>query len=194
MTISGLPSNMTREAALKRLVPSGAPGVLHRWMTGKLHAVAEVYLPYRLYNVAIADRRLRNTRYYAIDAATGMLDPYEFAAPPALENFVEENNRNCHPVLLNETRTSQLAIERVRRSLFSTGFFRLKHPSIVANLVRNEFYIPYWLGFYGDEGNLRLAVLNGVRQTYEGSKVRRLIGNWLADHQETGSMPFVARS
>ena len=44
-----------------------------------------------------------------------------------------------------------------------------------------EFYIPYWAGFYGDEDNLSLIVLNAVRQTVEGNKVRRLVKTWLLE-------------
>ena len=55
------------------------------------------------------------------------------------------------------------------------------NPSIRAELIRPEFYIPYWVGFYGDEHNLSLTVLNAVRRTVEGSKARRLMKAWLSE-------------
>lgn len=183
MHIYSLQSNVPREAAVQRLATPGPRGMVRRWLNGNLHALAEVYLPYRLYKVVIEDRHLQSTRFYAIDAAAGTLDPYQFASPPAVESFINLETRNCHPVLLSEQQTNQLAIERVRRSLFSGGFFRLNNPLIAADLVQMDFYIPYWAGFYGDERNLKIAVLNAVRQTHEGSKLRRLIEGWLLESQ-----------
>jgi hypothetical protein len=172
---------MTRDLALRRLAPPGVRGTVHRWITGKLLALTEVYLPYRLYQITIQDRRINSTRYYAVDTAAGTLDPYEFAAPPSPEAFVEVDTRNCHPVRLDETQTNRVAIERVRRLTFSSGFFRLANPLISAKLVQPDFYMPYWAGFYGDEQSLKVAVFNAIRQTQEGIKVRQLIQEWLQD-------------
>jgi hypothetical protein len=183
MNIYSLESNMPREMALQKLALAGPRGMVRRWLKGNLHALAEVYLPYRLYRVVIEDRRLQSTRFYAIDAATGVLDPYQFASLPDANSFINIETRNCHPLLLGEKQTNQLAIERVRRSLFSGGFFRLNNPLIAADLVQTDFYIPYWAGFYGEEGNLKIAVLNAVRQTHEGSKLRQLIQGWLLGSQ-----------
>jgi len=44
-----------------------------------------------------------------------------------------------------------------------------------------RIFIPYWVGFYGDEHNLNLTVLNAVRRTVEGSKARRLVKSWLSE-------------
>lgn len=179
MKISAVRSNLSREAALQKLTPHGLPGLVRGWFTGKLRALADVYVPYRLYEVTVADRGIEKTRYYAIDAATGDLDPYEFQAPPDSEIFVELDIRNSHPVRLEESQTHQLAIEKVRRSMFSGGSFRLRNPVITAHVLHEGFYIPYWAAFFGDEQNLTVAVLNAVRQTMEGSKLRQLLRNWL---------------
>ncbi|HLJ25816.1 MAG TPA: hypothetical protein VKY85_03835 [Candidatus Angelobacter sp.] len=172
---------MARDIALRRLEPPGPGGLLRRWRIGKLLALAEVYVPYRLYEVIIEDHRIHTRRHYAVDAATGTLDPYEFAVAPPPEAFVEVETRNCHPLRLDEKQTNQLAGARARRWMFSRGFFRLANPLIRTNLVQPDFYIPYWAGFYGDEQNLNLVVLDAVRQTQEGSKVRQLIHTWLED-------------
>lgn len=178
MNISSLRSSTSREQALRQLMPADQRGLFRTWLNGKLLGLADVYIPYRLYKITIEDRRLQCLRYYAVDAVTGTLDPYEFAAPPPNAMFAEVTTRNCHPVQLDEAETRQLAVQRVRRSVFSRGLFRVSYPVFVAELLRSDFYIPYWLGFYG-ERNLKVVVLNAVRQTYEGSKVRRLIETWL---------------
>lgn len=182
MNLRSLRSNMTRDSALRKLSPAGGRGTLGRWLNGNLLAVAEIYIPYRLYEVTIHDRGPQASRYYAVDAATGTLDPYEFRGRLEPEDVIELETRNFHPVLLDEARTRQLAIEGVRRSLFSKGFFRLADPVIAAHPFDAELYVPYWVGFYGREQNVNLAVLNAVRQTYEGNKVRRLVQSWLVEY------------
>ena len=172
---------MSYEEAVRRLSGSGLQGGLRRWINGPLRAVAEIYLPYRLYRVTMDDRRLKSVRHYAVDAAAGTLDPYEFATPPAPETWVEVETRNFHPARLDESQTTKLVTEKVRRLLYSRGFFRVMNPSIGAELVQPEFYIPYWAGFYGDEQNMGITVLNAVRQTVEGNKARRLVKTWLLE-------------
>lgn len=183
MNISSLKSNTSRNQAIRKLMPAGPRGLVRAWLNGKLRGLADVYIPYRLYQLTIHDRRLESTRYYAVDAAMGVLDAYEFLAPPPDEMFVELATRNCHPVQLDETRTRQLAVHQVRRLVFSSGLFRVSDPVFAVRLLRPDFYIPYWLGFYGEQQNLRVVVLNAVRHTYEGTKVRRLVENWLKEIQ-----------
>ena len=171
---------MTRALALSRLNSSGKFRVVTRWLNGPLRGVAEIYLPYRLYKVSFEDGGVRRTRYYAIDAASGALDPYEFVNLPKPHEF-EVETRNCFPVRLAETETRNLAVQKLRRLLFSRGFFRLSYPQLTAELINPEFYLPYWVGFYGDEQNMNLKVLNAMRETLEGSKIRRLLQAWLLE-------------
>lgn len=195
MNILSFRPNMARGAALIKLAPSGARGVVHRWLTGTLVGIADVHIPYRLYEVTVKDRRFQSHSYYATDAAAGVLDPYIFAAAPGSNDFVQVETRNCHPVLLDERRTNQLATEAARRSAFLRGFFRVTNPSISATLIKAEFHIPYWVGFYSTashsmssgtrvEQPVSLAVVNAVRGVYEGSKVRKLIQAWLMDREQ----------
>jgi hypothetical protein len=179
MTICSLQSRTGYELALRKLNASGTLGVFHRWLRGPLRGIAEIYLPYRLYKVTLEDRRVRSLRYYAMDAAAGTLDPYEFVTLPKPEAWAEVQTRNLHPVKLEESETRKLTLEKVRRLLFSRGFFQLVNPQISAELVKPEFYIPYWAGFYGNDQNVRVTVMDGVRQTIEGSKVRQLVQAWL---------------
>jgi hypothetical protein len=178
-----LKSEMNRDAALRRLWPSS----IQRWLSGPLRAVAEIHIPYRLYKITVQDRGSEQVRYYAVDAASGKLDPYEFQALPEAEKWIEVETRNSHPIRLSESDTQKLALEKIRRILFSSGFFRLSHPQFTTELVISEFYLPYWAGFYGDEQNVSLKVINAVRQTTEGSKVRHLVKSWLSERPANDS-------
>jgi hypothetical protein len=181
---------MDYDAALRKLSTAEGLGAVRRWFTGSLRGIAEIYIPYRLYKVMLNDRRLQNIRYYAVDAAAGTLDPYEFATAPEENAWEEVETRNFHPVSLSESETKKVASEKIRRLLYSRGFFRLASPGITAQLIKPEFYIPYWAGFYGHEQNVSITVLNAVRQTVEGSKMRRVVRAWLehpADTQDVSS-------
>jgi len=183
MTIFSLQPRIGYESALRKLSPSGTLGALRRWVSGPLRAVAGIHIPYRLYKVSVDNRRFHGVRYYAVDAAAGTLDPYEFAIPPGTADYVELETRNFHPVCLDETQTHKMVTEKVRRLLYSRGFFRMANPKITAELLRPEFHIPYWAGFYGDEQNMSVTVLNAVRETVEGKKLRELLQAWLTEGQ-----------
>lgn len=90
--------------------------------------------------------------------------------------------RNALPVHLDDQATRVLLIHRIRRAMFSPGFFRLSNP-VITFLPCTDHYVPYWAGFYGNQQNIDLVVLNGVRQTFEGGKFRRLIQAWLLEEQ-----------
>ena len=87
--------------------------------------------------------------------------------------------RNCVPVLLDDALGKELVVAKVRRLLFSTGFFRIRDLRISAEPIPGEIHIPYWVGFRGHGVRARCAVLDAVRRRPEGAKVRRLLENWL---------------
>jgi hypothetical protein len=178
---------MTRALALRRLDSSGGFNPVTRWLDGPLRGMAEIYIPYRLYKVTVEDRGVRRARCYAIDAASGALDPYEFANLPQPHEWTEVEKSDCYPVRLAEHETRSLAVQKLRRLLFSRGFFRLAYPQLTAELINSEFYLPYWVGFYGDEQNVNLKVLNAVRETMEGSKIHQLLQAWLLENPADAS-------
>lgn len=175
MLITSLQPAISTDLAQRKLARLGG------WWTGRLRGFASVYLPYRLYQVRIQDRGHEQARFTAVDAAAGTLDPYEFPATSGTECWREVETRNCHPVKLNERDTRELAIQSVRRLLFSRGFFRIGYAQFTAELVQPEFYIPYWVGFYGDERNLRIKLLNGINHAIEGNRLRRVVRAWLME-------------
>ena len=93
---------------------------------------------------------------------------------------------NALPVRLAETETRAFVLEKLRRLLFSAGFFRLAKPVMTAEMTGATFYIPYWAGFYGGPQNVRVQVLNAVRGTIEGSKVSSLVKTWLLEQSGDG--------
>src|SRR6476660_655059 len=148
MLIKSLKSRVNREQALHLLSSSGASGVLRRWLTGNLTLLADIYIPYRLYKIACHGPKSQSAHCYAIDALSGLLDPYQFSEIPVQSEFVGIETQNFMPPSLDEGRTRELAIEKARRVIFSRGFFRLAHPRITAELVQTALYIPYCAGFY----------------------------------------------
>jgi hypothetical protein len=182
--IRSLQSGLTRELALRRLSPPWPFGILRRWMTGKLLGVSEIYIPYRLYSLNIQGRSARNIRFLAVDAATGTLDPYEFSAEPSQSRCLEVETRNRLPIRLDQNETHALVLEKVRRLLFSKGAALTGAPTIAAECVGPEFYIPYWAGFFGEELNVRVLMLNAVRGTMEGNKIAGAVKAWLLERAD----------
>jgi hypothetical protein len=181
--IFSLQSEIGHEHALRKLSPSGPLGMVRRMMTGDLLGVSDIYIPYRLYKVTVDDRRVRSARYLAVDAISGALDPYEFGELPGQERYAEVETHNCLPVRYAEADSRALILEKARRMLFSGGFFRLARPVIAAELIGSEFYVPYWAGFYGQEQNVKVLMLDGIRGTVEGSKVSHLVRAWLLEQR-----------
>lgn len=192
MKICSLQRTMDYHAALRKLSTAEGLGAVRRWFTGDLRAIADIHIPYRLYRVMLDDRRIQSVRYCAVDAAIGTLDPYEFATAPEESAWTEVNSRNFHPIQLSESETKKIAVEKVRRLLYSCGFFRLANPGITAELIKSEFYIPYWAGFYGGSKNMSIRVLNAVQQTIEGSKFRHLLQIWLLEQSAEKPSPSEA--
>jgi hypothetical protein len=186
MIICSLQPAVDRELALRNFSPAGPLGTLRRWRTGKLLGISDIYIPYRLYRVQVEDIRTRSARFLAVDAMSGALDPYEFPEPPLPGKSVEVVTSNSLPVRLAEDETRAFVLEKLRRLLFSNGFFRLAKPVMTAEMMSTTFYIPYWAGFYGGPRNVRVQVLNAVRGTIEGSKVSSLVKAWLLEQSGDG--------
>jgi hypothetical protein len=181
MLIRSLKPVVGHELALRKLSPTGPSGIIRRWMSGELLGLSEIYIPYRLYKVCVDDRSVRTTRCMAVDAVSGNLDPFEFAAPPTPDHCIHMETPNYFPARLSEAETQASAREKVRRLLFSAGFFRLAKPVISSELIQAEFYFPYWAGFYGAAENVQVLMLDAVRGTIEGSKASTSIRSWLLE-------------
>lgn len=181
--IRTLKANVTREQAIEQFVSSGLSKIFRNYAFGSLRSVAEFYVPFRMFRARIVNRGIADERLVALDAVAGTLDLFQFDHLPNDSETTYLATRNCAGAELDNGRATELLIAKLRRVLYSRGFFRMRELSITAHPLDEELFIPYWLGFRGSDGHARIAVLDAVRRRLEGAKVRRLVENWIASKQ-----------
>jgi len=147
--------------------------------------VATVYVPYRLFRLEIMNGSRRDTFLLAVDTVSGQLDPYRFVSAPEPSGLVEVETRNYPEALVADNVAGEIAKEKARRLIFSSGFFRIRNFSIRSEAEGVPFHVPYWIGFFGAGERANLSVLDAVRRRVEGSKARQFFRDWLAS--ETGA-------
>ncbi len=184
-TICSLKPNCTRQEALDRFIPVGISGILTSLASGPLRMIADAYVPFQLFRVEITNAARRESVLIAVDAVCGRLDPYRFENVPGAAELIEIETRNRPEPLLDAARAGEIASEKVRRMIYSTGFLRIRGFSIRAETVPLKFHIPYWIGFFGQGERARLAVLDAVRRRREGGKACRFFYDWLAAKAES---------
>jgi hypothetical protein len=177
--IRTLKPNVTREEAILQFSSSGLASVFRNVAFGKLRSIAELYLPFRLFRVQITNRGGTEERLVALDRVAGTLDLFQFDHAPTETETTYAETRNWASPALDDTCAAELLVAKLRRLLYSRGFFRVRDLHIAATPIDEELYIPYWLGFRGSDGRARVAVIDAVRRRFEGAKVRRLVEAWL---------------
>lgn len=170
-TIRVLRANVSKEAALAELEPGG----LRRFMGPPLRKLADIYVPFRLFRVAVINAERRQEKMFAVDAVRGNLDLVGFDAVPETE---ERASKNAIPARMSVEESAAAVAEHVRRMVFKRGFFKVKDLRIEPELIA-EFGYPYWVGFYGSAESASLVVMDAVRRRREGAKVRELVREWL---------------
>jgi hypothetical protein len=178
-----LPLNVpaSREQALVRLRGRGVAAWYRGWRRGPLAGVRPVQVPYRLFEVRISNAGRLDRRWLAIDAVSGVLDCYGFPAPPDAGALERSADAGALPEVVAPERLRGEVIERVRRQVYATGFFRLRGLRIEVDDTRRVLYLPYWVGVRrkGDR-HASIEVLGGLRGSREGGKLKDLIATWLA--------------
>ena len=182
--IRTLKPNVTREQAILQFSSTGIPRLFRNVACGRLRSVAELYIPFRLFQVQIMNRGNTEERLIALDAISGTLDPFQFDHVPTDSETVSIVSRNCPRAHLEDAFIGELLIAKLRRLLYSRGFFRMRDLQITATPLAQELHIPYWLGFRGSNGHARVAVIDAVRRRFEGAKMRRLVEAWLISSQK----------
>ncbi len=177
--IRSLRANVTHDEALEQFGASNPSALWRRLRLGPLRSLADAYVPFRLFRVEIRNGPRRESRFLAVDAVAGTLDPYGFDTIPGEKSFIEVETRNGLPARLDESRLREAAVERTRRHLYIQGFFRIRGLTISAEPVAGDFYVPYWIGFFGRGQRAHLIVLDAVRRRFEGAKARALFEEWL---------------
>jgi hypothetical protein len=178
--ICTLRPNVTREEAIREFNSRGVRGFFRAMLLGRLRRVAKVYIPFRLYRAHITDGAKHQSVLLALDAFSGGLDLYSFDSVPDAGATVRLESRNHPQPRLPEVLTREMVIARIRRIVFRTGFFRVRDLHIRVELVLPELHVPYWVGFRGDRGHARVAVMDAVRRRLEGARLRQLVLEWLA--------------
>jgi hypothetical protein len=146
-----------------------------------LRSIAEIYVPFRLYRVGIESGALQEEKYLALDAIRGNLDLFGFPSIPEPGDIIEVSTRNHLEPELDLVTSGAIVTERVRRLVYTRGFFRIRDLKLHATHVPPDFHIPYWIGFRGRGEKADLIVMDAVRGHLEGLKLRSLIAEWLAD-------------
>ncbi len=177
--IRSLRPNVTRAAAIEQFASGGVAGRLWRFQSGPLRAVADVYVPFRVYQVQILNGGAQRSSFFALDGVNGSLDPYEFPRVPSATETLTLETRNRLEPFLEETRARELLVEKLRRLVFQQGFFRIRDLRIRVEPMACEVHVPYWLGFYGRGEPIRLRVIDAVRGRFEGAKARAFFESWL---------------
>lgn len=182
--IRTLKPNVTREQAILQFSSTGIPRLFRNVAFGRLRSVAELYVPFRLFQVQIVNRGQTEQRLIALDAISGTLDPFQFDHLPTDAETVTIETRNCPRAHLEDALVAELLVAKLRRLLYSRGFFRMRDLQITATPVTQQLHIPYWLGFRGSNGHARVAVIDAVRRRFEGAKMRRMVEAWLISTQK----------
>jgi len=183
-SIRSLRPNVTRDEAIQLFHATGPARLLRDLSWGPLRSVAEVYIPFHLFQVGIQNRGRAEQCLLGLDAVAGTLDLYQFQHLPTDPETVCLETRNCPAPRLPPERTSELVLAKLRRILYGRGFFRMRDLHLSAAPLPGELHIPYWLAFRGSGQGTHVVVLDAVRRRTEGAKVRRLIEAWLLDVAE----------
>jgi len=181
--IRTLKPNVTREQAVELFSASGVSKLLRNGFFGPLRSVAEFYVPFRLFRARIVNGGATDENLVALDVVTGALDLFKFDHVPNESETLHIETRNCAVPGIENERATELLVAKLRRVLYSRGFFRMRGLSITATPLADELFVPYWLGFRGSGNDARVSVIDAVRRRPEGTKLRRLVEHWIASQQ-----------
>jgi hypothetical protein len=175
--IRTLKPNVSKEEALRAFSSTGFSGLCWRMCSGPLRRIADVYVQYFLFRVKYGPGR---PRLFAIDAVDGSLDLFEFPRVPGGQELLPVEGRNRLKAALTEERAAELLREKALRIIFQQGFFKLREHRLEITPEPCELHLPYWLGFYGNDGAVRCRVMDAVRRHMEGAKASAFFEQWLA--------------
>jgi|SRR5215831_935288 len=173
-----LKPNVTKEQAL-RYFTSGLWNASIGRLRGRVQSIAEIYIPYRLFEVTISNSGRRENSIFALDAVHGVLDLYRFSSAPSDTETLTLETRNVVSPTQPTSTDAEKVVAKVRRQIFAKGFFKVRDLQLEAKPIPGEVCIPYWVCFRGTNSSLNFLVLDAVRRQVEGAKVRQLVEEWL---------------
>src|SRR6266566_4489906 len=158
--IRALKPKVNKQEALSRLDPRSLFSSLMQVGRGPLRMLAEVYVPFRMFRVEVNNCSRRDPFFLSVDAVTGQLDPYRFAAPLERDEFVEIEAHNSLKPLLDDRLAGEIAVGKAQHLVFSSGFFHVRNFSVRAEPIGLLIHVPYWIGFFGAGQRAHLSVLD----------------------------------
>src|SRR2546426_12535921 len=111
--IRSLKPNVTEAEAVGQFSSRGIAALLRRARPGVLRCVADVYLPFRLYQVQISNGGNPQTRWFALEAVRCQLDLYKFERVPGPAERGEVDTFNSPDPLLPEAQAQGLLAGKV---------------------------------------------------------------------------------
>jgi hypothetical protein len=144
-------------------------------------------VPYYVFQVGTHRGVTQQESLYAADAITGTLDPLRLEALPELQPQAEPT-RNVVPVRLRPEETAEKLRDHLRRMVFQQGFFRAGNLGLSLDFTGKTLLLPYWAGFFGAGEEASVRVVDGLRGTMEGAKIRAAIVQWLASAPQAAAL------
>src|SRR5437870_7430010 len=129
--IRSLIPNVSRNAVVDDF-SLGAFNSMRALVFGPLRSVSDFYIPFQLFRVEISNRGKIDQRVFGLYAVSGSLDLYHFEQLPGPAEVVFLETRNCVPANPDEQRSQEMSLGTVRRLIFSTALFRVRHPPLSA--------------------------------------------------------------
>lgn len=176
--IRSLKPNVTREQALTHFT-AGALNRAADATRGRVRSIAELYIPYRVFQVKVISGGREENHILALETVQGVLDLYQFSSIPGDRDLIALETRNVLPAALDASAAEERMMSKVRHMIFARGFFKLRDLRIEAMALPGEVCVPYWVCFRGSGNRVHLAVLDAVRRRPEGARVRQLVEDWL---------------
>ena len=108
--------------------------------------MAELYIPFRLFRIEITNRGVAQTEFFGLESVRGSMDLFRFDELP--DTIVLETRNAVEPGI-DEAEAAELVVSKVRRLLYSRGFFRMRDLRLESTALPGDVYVPYWIGFRG---------------------------------------------
>lgn len=172
--------SVSEQDALDAFRGHGLSALYRRAAREKLQRIAAAYVPFSLYRVEFENGGARQRRFMAIDQVEGILDLYEFPNELRSGELVRVVTRNTLAATLPEKCSESLLKGKMLRLIFQQGFFKARDPRLQLQRLKTQFYMPFWLGFHGEDGSLSCRVMDAMRRRLEGDKATALFEHWLA--------------
>ena len=144
---------------------------------GRLEVIMDFYVPYHLFAVRVSNADRGNESFFAVDTTTGALDLYSFADGLAGQPRSVMETERVAAAVLGESESFSILREKIKRREYLKGFFRLAGLEVSGRCI-DSLHLPYWVGVYRRNDRAAIEVLDALRGTLEGAKLREIISGW----------------